>query len=51
MSELLLFSERLPLALGIRRLILPLLADDLGNFRICKAWMVCNYLSLIVLTI
>lgn len=34
MAELFLFSESLPLALDLWWLILPLLANDLGDFRI-----------------
>jgi len=51
MTALLLFGKRFPLVLDLGRLVLPLLADDLGDLWIGEAWVLSNYLGLVVLTV
>lgn len=50
-AEFLLFSKGFPLVLDFRSLIAPLLADYLGDFRVCKAWVLGNDLALMMLAI
>ena len=51
MSELLLFSKRFPPCFHLGRLILPLLADDLGYLRVREAGILGDDLCLLVLAI
>jgi hypothetical protein len=44
-------SKPFPLVFHFNRLATPLLADDLGYFRIGKSGVTCNYLSLIMLSV
>lgn len=51
MAEFLFLSKRFPLVLGLWRLILPLLANDLGDLWIGKTRVLGNNLRLVLLTI
>lgn len=51
MTKLLFLSECFPLVLDFRGLVLPLLADDLGDFWIRKAWILGNNVGLMVLAV
>lgn len=51
MAELLLFGESFPLVLHFDCLVAPLLADNLGDFRIGKAWVLGNDFALMMLAI
>lgn len=51
MANLLLFRESLPLILDLRNLILPLFANDLGNFGIREAGVLRDNARLVMLSI
>jgi hypothetical protein len=48
---LLLLGEQLPLVLAFLGLFAPLLADDLGDFRVGEPRVVLHYLGLVVLAV
>jgi len=50
-AKLLFFSEPFPLVLDLDRLVLPLLADDLGDIGVRKAWILRDDLSLMMLAV
>lgn len=51
MAKLLFFGESFPLVLHFRRLVAPLLADDLGYYWIGKTGILGDDLSLMMLAI
>jgi len=51
MAKLLFFSKSLPLVLDLNRLVLPLLADDLGDLGIRKAGVQRDDLGLMMLAV
>ena len=51
MALFLLFGESVPLGFDVFPLVLPLVADDLGDFRVGKPRVVGDYLGLLVLSV
>ena len=51
MADLLVFRKRLPLVLDFWGLVLPLFADDLGDFRVGETGVLGDYVGLVMLTV